>query len=69
MTIQLRAIAADELDGSEGLRMSGNLNYLIEITGTIVFIAIALMHGQQFASVVDSSSVLFNKVVGTLQGL
>lgn len=48
--------------------MSGNVNYLIEITGTIVFIAIALMHGQQFAAVVTSSSALFNKVVGTLQG-
>jgi hypothetical protein len=48
--------------------MSGNLNYLIEITGSIIFVAIVLMHGTEFASVVESSSVLFNKVVGTLQG-
>ena len=48
--------------------MSSNLNYLIEITGTIIIVAIALMHGQEFSGVITSSSALFNKVVGTLQG-
>lgn len=48
--------------------MSGNLNYFIEITGVIVVLAIALIHGTQFAGVITSSSALFNKVVNTLQG-
>lgn len=46
----------------------GNLNYFIEISGMIAVLAIALMHGAEFSSVITSSSALFNKVVNTLQG-
>lgn len=48
--------------------MSRNLNYFIEGSGVIVILAIAMMHGSQFAQAIDSSSKLFNKIVNTTQG-
>ncbi|MDE2427070.1 MAG: hypothetical protein KGO96_14320 [Elusimicrobia bacterium] len=48
--------------------MRENLNYFLEITGTMAFLLIVLTHGAQFASVVTSASALFNKTVTTLQG-
>lgn len=48
--------------------MSQNLNYFIEMSGVIVIVAIAMMHGSQFAQAMTSASTLFNKVVNTTQG-